>query len=265
MRLFDAHVHLQEPRLADRLADTLAGAAKAGVTRMLCCGLQESDWPRVSQIARAHPDTVLPAFGLHPGECASRTGGWLETLRGVLLDHPGAALGEAGLDRPAESGNAEEQEAVFQTQLLLARELRRPLVIHNRRATDRLLALLDAAGPFPDGLLLHSFGGPPELIARFLPLNAWFSFSASATWPTARRVRNALRAVPLDRLLLETDAPYARVEREDGSGRAESGDPSDLAVIARAAAAIRNEPLEAVAAASWINACRLLLRKEAAP
>lgn len=259
MRLFDSHVHLQDPRLAERLTATLAEAAEAGVTRMLCCGLRESDWPLVSRIARAHPDTVLPAFGLHPGECAGRTDRWLETLRGFLQDHPGAAVGETGLDRPSESGNAEEQESLFQAQLLLARELRRPLVVHNRRATERLLARLDAAGPFPDGLLLHSFGGPPELIARFLPLNAWFSFSASATWPSARRVRAALRATPRDRLLLETDAPYARVEREDGSGRADAGVPADLAVIARAAAAVRNEPVAEIAAASWANACRLLL------
>lgn len=265
MSLFDAHVHLQDPRLADRLSDTLDAAVKAGVTRMLCCGLSEPDWPLVSRIAQTHPGIVLPAFGLHPCDCATRSDHWLETLRAFLLDHPEAAVGETGLDRPAESANAEAQEAVFQAQLLLARELHRPLVVHNRRATDRLLALLDAEGPLPDGLLLHSFGGPSELIARFQPFNAWFSFSASATWPSARRVRDALRAVPRDRLLLETDAPYARVEREDGSGRADESHPADLPVIARAAAAVRNEPGEDVAAASWANACRLLLRKEVAP
>jgi TatD DNase family protein len=265
VRLFDVHVHLQEPRLSARLNEVVTRAAQAGIVRMLCCGLCEADWPEVARICRMHPETVIPAFGLHPGEMASRTDGWLETLRAVLVNHPEAALGEIGLDRPAETGNAVEQEALFRAQLELGRELNRPLVIHNRRATDRLLSLLRETGPFPAGIVLHSFGGPAELVGRFLPFNAYFSFSGSITWPEARRVRSALQAVPIERLLLETDAPYLRIENEDGTGRTTDGEPGDLAVLVRAAAAIRNEPVEVVAEASWLNAGRLFLRTGAGP
>jgi len=243
----------------------LARAMQVGVVRMLCCGLHEEDWPRVAEIARAHPDQVVPAFGLHPAMLAARTPRWLDTLRGFLLDWPHAAIGEVGLEGSIEPPKPREQESVFQSQLALGREWNRPLVIHGRRVTNRLLTLLQAAGPHPAGFVLHSFRGPAEYLPLYMPLNAYFSFSGSVTWPEARRVQAALRAVPPDRLLLETDAPYLRMSDESGTGRKESSEPADLAPIACSAARIRGEPLDTVALATWNNSTRLFLRTGALP
>jgi len=251
MRLFDAHCHLQDERLAGRLPGLLEQARQAGIARWACCGTAEADWPAVLRLAKAHPG-VIPCFGLHPWHVGGRSAAWTRALEEILRTCP-SGVGEIGLDRRAAPRDDAQQEEALLAQLDLARRLRRPAVIHCLRAWGRLLDLLSGFGTLPAGLMLHAFGGPREAIDPLASRGAYFSFCAAALSPRGRATRAALEAVPLDRLLLETDAPDFP---PDPAGRAVN-EPGNLALLLDRAAAIRRLDPEALAAATWENACRL--------
>ncbi|MDZ4199610.1 MAG: TatD family hydrolase [Kiritimatiellia bacterium] len=259
MVLFDTHMHLQDPGLYPRRETVVRRAKEAGVCRMLCCGTHEADWPVVAELAREFPGVVLPAFGLHPMFLGNRSAQWLDRLSSFLDEWPEAAIGETGLDRQLEPRDDAEQETVFRTQCELSFDRKRPLIVHARRVTERMLELLRSAGPHPCGYVLHSFGGPAEVVPAYIQLNAFFSFSGSVTRPESRRVQTALRAVPADRLLLETDAPCIRVFQPDAPASADpASEPADLVHVAEAAARIRGEPITHLAANTETHARQLL-------
>jgi len=205
LRLYDAHNHLQDERLTPFLPEILAALAREGVTQMVVNGSCEADWPRVLELARASP-AVLPSFGYHPWYVGERSPAWRERL-GEFLDAMPAAVGEIGLDRWIQPHDIVAQEEVFVAQLRIAAERDLPVSIHCLQAWGRLLELL-RAGPRPRcGFVLHSFGGPKEMIPELARLGAYFSLPGYFAHERKERQREALRAVPLERLLIETDAP----------------------------------------------------------
>ncbi len=261
MRLFDAHNHLQDERLAADLDASVAAARAAGVARMVCCGSSEQDWAGVAAAAARHAGLVVPSYGLHPWYARGRTAGWLDALRARLAAAPAAGVGEIGLDRPVEPRDEADQEAVFLAQLRLGRELGRPVSIHCRRAWGRLLECVEPLGPHPAGLLFHSFSGAPELAARLVPLGAFFSFSGAVTFSGNRRGRRAAAAAPGDRLLIESDAPDLApcgvdAPRDPASGRAVNL-PANLPRVLEAVAALRGVTPEEAARLTWENGERL--------
>jgi len=251
MRLFDAHCHLQDERLAERLRDPGGPVVASGVERWACCGTSEEDWPKVLLLAQAHPG-VVPCFGLHPWHVGGRSAAWAQALEHYLAVRP-SGVGEIGLDRRIAPRDEAQQEVVFLAQLDVARRLRRPAVIHCLQAWGRLLDLLDRFGELPAGMMFHAFGGSRETIDRLAARGAYFSFGASALSPRCRKARAALQAVPIERLLLETDAPDAPPGPE---GRAGS-EPRSLALLVGRVAVLRGLDREALAAAAWENANRL--------
>jgi TatD DNase family protein len=206
----DAHNHLQDERLAPVLEEVVAQARAAGVERCVVNGTREDDWPRVAELARARPDFVIPSFGLHPWHAAGRTHDWLSSLTGFLDEFPSAGLGECGLDRWMRDHDLDGQREVFLAQLSLAAERNLPLSIHCVLAWGPLMDCL-RAHPHPErGFLLHSYGGSAEMVSEFVKLGARFSFSGHFLHPRKEKAREAFRRVPLDRLLVETDAPDMR-------------------------------------------------------
>lgn len=205
MRLYDAHNHLQDDRFGGRQADLLAECVREGVARMVVNGSCEADWPAVLALARAHPQ-VVPSFGYHPWYVQERTPDWEANLRRFLDQVPGA-VGEIGLDRWKPGLDYAGQEEVFVAQLRLAAERDRPVSIHCLRAWGRLFELL-RENPRPRrGFLLHSFGGPPEMVAGFARLGAFFGLPGYFAHERKGRQRETFKQVPPERLLLETDAP----------------------------------------------------------
>jgi len=211
----DAHNHLQDDRFAGGQTALLTASEEAGVTRMVVNGTCESDWPAVLALARQSA-LVLPSFGLHPWFVRARTPDWQATLLRHLDAMP-AAVGEFGLDRwILERGKnlpgpppapLPEQEEVFLWQLHLAAERDRPASLHCLQAWGRLYELLREHPRPACGFLLHSFGGPVELVPALARLGAYFSFPGSFAHARKARQREAFRHCPPDRLLLETDAP----------------------------------------------------------
>ncbi len=205
MPLFDAHNHLQDPRLAAGLDGMLAECRRLDIARMVVNGSCEEDWPAVLKLAR-RCSIVLPSFGCHPWYVRQRSSNWLDQLK-RHLDAVPSAIGEIGLDRWIDDPDLPAQEEVFRVQLRLAAERQLPVSIHCLRAWGRLDEILREEPRPRGGFLLHSYGGPTAMVAGFVKLGAYFSLSGYFAHERKAKQREAFNCVPLDRLLLETDAP----------------------------------------------------------
>jgi TatD DNase family protein len=200
----DSHNHLHDPRLG-AAAPVIAAMQAAGVGRCVVNATCEADWPAVANLALAHPEFILPAFGIHPWHAHSATAGWDERLADLLDKHPLASLGECGVDKWVAFPPMATQLPVFEAHLALAREMSRPLTIHCLRAWGILLESL-AAQP-PPRFLMHSFGGSIETARQLLAMGGWLSFSGHFLHPRKAAVLEVFRQLPRERMLLETDAP----------------------------------------------------------
>lgn len=262
MRLADAHIHLTDKAFEGRLESVLEVARGTGLERFLSCATESSDWPALRQLAERVPG-VTPAFGLHPWFIESQPEDWLAQLEDFLTAIP-ACLGEVGLDSVKAKGEVRQAQAeALKAQLALARKLQRPVILHTVRALGLFLDLVKEVGPLP-GFSLHAFEGPPELIARAVKLGGYFSIGAAPLNPARLRAREAFLAVPLDRLLLETDAPWLIPPEEYRAFPLQDADgsiwnhPANLAPCAEGLAALRGLPVEEFTEAVWANFHRLL-------
>lgn len=204
-RLFDAHNHLQDGRFGGSQAQLIQQAQQVGVQRMVVNGSCEEDWGLVRDLAQQYP-CVLPSFGYHPWYVKERTSAWEETLEDYLRSTAGV-VGEIGLDRWIPDFDLPTQQEVFSRQLALAARLNLPVSIHCLKAWGMLEEMLAAAPTLERGFLLHSFGGPVEMIPGFAKRGAFFSFPGYFLQERKLRQRETFRHVPLDRLLVESDAP----------------------------------------------------------
>ena len=205
MRLFDAHNHLQDARFGNQQGELISDCAAVGLSKMVVNGTRESDWPTVADLASRH-DCVLPSFGLHPWFVHKRTPSWLAKLE-QHLDACPSVVGEIGLDRWKPGLDYDGQEEVFAAQLRLAAERNLPASLHCLKTWGRLHELLRNS-PLPRrGFLLHSYGGPTEMIKPLASLGAYFSFPGAFAHERKTRQHDTFRRVPTDRLLIETDAP----------------------------------------------------------
>ncbi|XP_041009728.1 uncharacterized metal-dependent hydrolase YabD [Juglans microcarpa x Juglans regia] len=227
MKLFDAHCHLQDPRILSRAPQLIATALDAGVVRFAVNGVSEKDWHLVKQMGEKYT-SVIPCFGLHPWYVAERTPNWFNTLKECLESTPSAAVGEIGLDKGSRGKEIDfsDQIDVFRQQLELARELKKPASVHCVRAFGDVLQIMKSIGSFPAGVILHSYLGSAEMVPEFAKLGAYFSFSGYLMSLEARKAKKMLRAVPSERILLESDAPDALPKSERDSLFMVDGDPS---------------------------------------
>ena len=245
--LLDAHNHLQAPVLKNHFDRILEEMAEAGVGRCVVNGTREEDWPAVAELHHRHPALVHPSFGLHPWYAAGRSGQWLATLRQFLEDHPGAGVGECGLDRWKKGHDLEDQRRVLAPQVELATSLDRPLTLHCLLAWGPLADFLRST-PLPArGFLLHAYGGSRELVPAFTALGAYFSFSGYFLQARKSAQREVFREIPADRLLLETDAPAMPLPEEVRRYRVDpapedTNHPANLAVTFQHLATLRQSP-----------------------
>jgi TatD DNase family protein len=262
--MFDAHVHLQDPRIAGALPDILRRAAEAGVTGVCCCGTAPGDWEPVQILADAPlPFILVPAFGVHPWHVRELPPDWAEALAARLDRNPVAALGEIGLDGLRDDVPADAQEQVFVRQLELAEQMRRPVVLHGARAWGRLVEVLRPRARRLPGFVAHGFGGSPEILKQILNLGGYVSFAGSVCNPQAAKIRAAAREVPDSQLLVETDTPD--IFPKGGRPAAVGADgkplnqPSNLGCVLREVAALRGIAPEALSDLTGANARRVLL------
>jgi TatD DNase family protein len=252
---------LQDERLAENRAAIVAAAAGAGIARMVVNGSCEEDWPLVRELSEKFPQ-VLPSFGYHPWYVHERTPEWRQRLV-YFLDSASSAVGEIGLDRWKPDLSYERQEDMFVLQLLLAADRNLPVSIHCLRTWGRMHELLRDTPRPARGFLLHSYGGPREMVEPLAKLGAYFSFPGNFIDERKTQRREAFAVVPLERLLIETDAPdqllpesHNRFPLNDVAGKA-INHPANLAVIYEFVASERGLPVEGFAARIEENFFRL--------
>jgi TatD DNase family protein len=248
----DTHCHLDATPLAEDVEAALLRARAVGVSRVLVPGVRPAEWDALVALRARHADVVSIAIGIHP-QClpdmheAERDLG-LESLASRARASGAIAIGECGLDGATakEHGvSLEAQAEIVRRHVEVADRLALPLVVHAQDAMGASLALFESLGPRPHGAILHAFGGPAELVSRWARLGFWFGIGPAITWPRARRPKEAARAVPLDRVLVETDAPGTYVHASVGR----SGEPAEARAVLESLAALRElEPsaLEAI-------------------
>jgi TatD DNase family protein len=268
--LLDAHNHLHDARLLPWRAEILAGLPTLGIRGAVVNGTREDDWDGVASLAAATP-WVIPSFGLHPWHVNARTPAWRERLTHFLDTHPGAGIGEIGLDRWIEGNDPVAQAECFRCQLALATERNLPATIHCIRAWSALWDIIREGATPARGFLLHAYGGPAEMVAGFHAHGAHFSFSPSFLHGRKTAQREIFRHLPADRLLVETDAPDLAPPPEcnprplSGADGKTLNHPANLLVAYDALAEIRGVSRDELAAMLAENFARFFQGQESAP
>jgi TatD DNase family protein len=246
--VIDSHTHLDRSPGSD--AELVAAAREAGLTRILTVGTDTRSCPAAIAAAEAH-DEVFAAVGRHPNDSTGYEDAITEELR-ELARHPKVlAIGETGLDDYRDYAPRADQERAFSAHMALARETGKPLVIHTRAAEDDTIAMLDREAQGLE-VILHCFSMPDRL-DECLERGWWISFAGNVTYPKAQDLAEAAQRVPLDRLLVETDAPYLTPQAR----RKERNQPAFVVHTARFVAERRGIAYEELEAAVEANAARL--------
>ena len=246
--MIDSHTHLDRSPGTD--AELVAAAREAGVRRILTVGTDSASCRAAIAATEAHEE-VYAAVGRHPNDSTGYEDAVTDELR-ELARHPKVlAIGETGLDDYRDYAPRADQERAFSAHMALARETGKPLVIHTRAAEDDTIAMLDreAAGL---EVILHCFSMPDRL-QECLERGWWISFAGNVTYPKAEDLATAAERTPLDRILVETDAPYLTPQ----AVRKHRNQPAFVVHTARFVAERRGIAYEELEAAVDANAARL--------
>jgi TatD DNase family protein len=249
LRWVDSHCHVQW--VTGGADDALQRGRDAGVAAFVVVGTDGASSNEAIEIARRHDD-VRATVGLHPHEASSLSHEW-PLLRELAGEDGVVAIGETGFDYHYEHSARDEQEEAFRQQIRLAHELDRALVIHSREAWDDTFRVLADEGP-PARTVFHCFTGGPAEADRALELGTCLSFSGIVSFQGAEEVRAAAARCPIDRVLVETDAPYLTPMPHRG----DENEPAFVGLVGAALAAAMGRTAEDVAATTAETTARVL-------
>jgi|SRR5690554_517491 len=247
--LIDTHVHLDNPRLSSDLEEVLSYAQEMGITKMINIGHNMDSSLASLKLANEH-DNIWAALGIHPHSAKEVTDSDFQQLRELAAHPKVVAIGEIGLDYHYDYSPRPVQKEVFRRQLELAGDLHLPIAIHQREAVGDAMEILTEFGPFYYGGVMHCFSGSLETLAQCIDLNLHIGLGGPVTFTNARRVKEVAKAVPLNRLLLETDCPYLAPHPHRGK----TNQPGFLPLVAQEISKLRSISLEELASACTTNA-----------
>ena len=250
MRLYDTHCHLDVEEFdADRDA-VIARARAVGVSDFLVPAIHRDEWPALIALCRREPG-CHPALGLHPVYLARHTAQHLRDLDAWIAREKPVAVGEIGLDFALKELDRQRQQQLFEAQLVLARDHRLPVVLHCRKAHDAILAILKRIR-VPGGIC-HAFNGSIQQAQQYLELGFKLGFGGMLTYERSSKLRRLAAELPLDALVLETDAPDLTV----ASHRFERNSPEYLPEVLAALAAAKGLDPAVVAERTTFNAAQV--------
>jgi TatD DNase family protein len=256
MKLIDSHCHLDFPDFADEIEAVVARAKAAGVERMATISTRVAQAAKLAAIAERF-DTVYFTVGTHPHHAAEEPETDAAAIRAFAAHPKCVGIGETGLDYHYNYAPADVAKKVFRAHIAIARELDLPLVIHAREADDDVAAILReemAKGKF--NAVLHCFTSSRALAETGLELGLSISFSGVLTFKNSERLRALARDVPLDRLLVETDAPFLAPVPHRGR----RNEPAFVVETARVLAGVKQVDEAELADATRANALRLFAK-----
>ncbi|WP_368565771.1 TatD family hydrolase [Pseudoxanthomonas sp. UTMC 1351] len=254
--LVDSHCHLDASELDHDRDAVIRRAREAGVKRQIVPAIDAAGWPKLRDVCAADPG-LYPAYGLHPMFLSSHRDEHLTELHDWVARERPVAIGECGLDYFVEGLDAEVQQRFFEGQLVLARDVDLPVIVHARRAVDAVIASIKRINGSGSSRRLrgvvHSFSGSIEQAKQLWELGFFIGLGGPVTYDRAKRLRRLVAEMPLDRLLLETDSP----DQPDAEIRGQRNEPARLLFICKTIARLRGEESAAIAAATTRNAERL--------
>lgn len=250
MVLVDTHCHLDAAEFDRDRDSVVARALNGGITRQIVPAVEAAGWPKMRDICSGNPG-LFPAYGLHPMFLEAHRPEHLAQLRDWIEGERPVAVGECGLDYFVEGLDRNAQSQFFQAQLQLAREFELPVVVHARRAVDAVIAAIRGTGKLRG--VVHSFSGSREQARQLWDLNFMIGLGGPVTYDRANRLRNLAATMPLEHLLLETDAP----DQPDAGIRGQRNEPARLAYVLKVIAGLRGVDEAEVAAITTANAERL--------
>jgi TatD DNase family protein len=248
--LVDSHCHLDVHAFDGDRAEVIARARAVGVTRQIVPAIEAATWPSLKQ-ACAQSEGLYPAYGLHPMYLDAHRPAHLDALRDWIESERPVAIGECGLDYFVEGLDRASQSYYFEAQLRLARDHGLPVIVHARRAVDPVLAAIRRFAPLRG--VVHSFSGSREQAQRLFEQGFMIGLGGPVTYERAKRLRRIAVDVPLDCLLLETDAP----DQPDAGIRGQRNEPARLPHVLDTIAGLRGITAVELAQATTANAERL--------
>ncbi|MCE5199624.1 MAG: TatD family hydrolase [Armatimonadota bacterium] len=258
MKMIDSHIHLQDFGPDVDISAIVEQADALGVSYLVCNGTSEADWSVILDLADQHRQ-VVPCLGLHPWFVVGRSAEWESKLE-EMISTTNCGVGEIGLDRSIADYDEDAQEYAFRVQLDIARRYSRPATLHCVRAWGLLLDVLKSEPALPDNLLIHAYGGSVDLVKPLAAMGVYFSFSGKVLDRKYERAREAIWAVPPDRLLIESDAPNMlpperfrthKVTTPDGK---DLNHPANLPLVVAGIADLLGESRHALIERTWRNA-----------
>jgi TatD DNase family protein len=254
--LIDSHAHLEMPEFKKDLEAVIQRAKESGVEYIFTVGTERKDWKRALEIANSHP-SIYAILGVHPHNAKEIDDQTYPTLRELCRENKVKAYGEIGLDFFRNLSPRDVQLKRFREQIALAKELRLPVVVHDREAHQETLETLKSERAEECGGIIHCFSGDYHMARECIDMGFYISVPGSITFKNAGSLREVVKKIPLESLLVETDAPFLTPE----PFRGKRNEPSYVRYTAQRVAEIKNISFERVAEATAESAQRVYRMK----
>ena len=250
--LFDTHVHLNDKKYMDDLVEVIDRAKNEGVKYMLVVGYDQVSNQRAIELAEKY-EFIYAAVGWHPVDAIYLTDELFDQLKEQLNHSKVVAVGECGLDYHCDTSPVDIQKEVFVKQIQLAKEINKPLIIHTRDSIQDTYDILKENSVDVIGGVMHCYSGSIEMARSFINLNFKISLGGPVTFTNGRRAQEVATHIPLEDLLIETDAPYLTPHPYRGT----RNEPAYVSMVAKKIAELKNISDEKVAKQTTFNACQL--------
>ncbi|MDR1781575.1 MAG: TatD family hydrolase [Bacilli bacterium] len=253
MNLFDTHTHLNDKPFINDIDNVVNKCLDNGIKKMVVVGFDISSSLRAIDLAYRFPNIIYAAVGIHPTECNGINEEDLNRLANMLDEPCVVALGEIGLDYHWDTTTPKLQKEIFIKQIKLAKQKKKPIIIHNREATKDTYDILKKEDISSIGGIMHSYSSSVEMASEFIKLNMMISISGVVTFKNNHKTKEVVKKIDLDHLLIETDCPYLTPEPYRGK----TNYPNYTYYVAKEIANQKNIAIDEVINTTYSNACKL--------
>lgn len=250
--LIDTHTHIDLDNFKDHFDEVLKTAQEYNVGKMIIPGVEPNGFERIIKLCEQH-ENLYGAIGIHPEEINSYNQNSVELIKKYLKHPKVVAVGEIGLDYYWDKSQIERQKEIFEEQIYIAKEANKPIIVHDREAHLDSFEILKKTNANEVGVVMHCFSGSPEFAMECVKEGFYIALGGVTTFKNAKKAKEVAKIVPLDKLLIETDAPYMTPVPYRGK----ENQPAYVKFVAEEIAKLRNISFEEVEKATTNNACKL--------